>query len=139
MLATGLPASPGAAVGQIVFTAEEAVKKAGHGADKDPVILVREETLAGRHSRHGSRRRHSDIARPYDLPAAVVARGMGKCCVVGADDITVDEKTHEMRVKGQVVQRGRLDFARRNDRPRDQGQAEDRSADADDLRLRTSS
>src|SRR6202050_4567034 len=44
VLATGLPASPGAAVGQIVFTAEDAVKKAGHGDKKNPVILVRAET-----------------------------------------------------------------------------------------------
>src|SRR5581483_4388763 len=44
VLATGLPASPGAAVGQIVFTADDAVKKAGHGAKKNPVILVRAET-----------------------------------------------------------------------------------------------
>src|ERR1700728_3714965 len=44
VLATGLPASPGAAVGQIVFTAEEAVKKAGHETEKNPVILVRAET-----------------------------------------------------------------------------------------------
>ncbi len=44
VLATGLPASPGAAVGQIVFTADEAVVKAGHGAKKNPVILVRAET-----------------------------------------------------------------------------------------------
>src|SRR6201981_1232345 len=44
VLATGLPASPGAAVGQIVFTADEAVTKAGHGDKKNPVILVRAET-----------------------------------------------------------------------------------------------
>src|SRR5436305_13850311 len=44
VLATGLPASPGAAVGQIVFTADEAVQKAGHGTKKNPVILVRAET-----------------------------------------------------------------------------------------------
>src|SRR5205807_7766401 len=44
VLATGLPASPGAAVGQIVFTADEAVEKAGHERKKNPVILVRAET-----------------------------------------------------------------------------------------------
>src|SRR6202012_5942049 len=44
VLATGLPASPGAAVGQIVFTAEEAVRVAGHETEKKPVILVRAET-----------------------------------------------------------------------------------------------
>ena len=57
--------------------------------------------------------------------AAVVTRGMGKCCVAGAGDIDVDEKTREIRVKGQELQGGRLDFARRHHRPRDQGQAED--------------
>src|SRR5207253_10485586 len=44
VLATGLPASPGAAVGQIVFTAEEAVKKVGHGANRNPVIRSEEHT-----------------------------------------------------------------------------------------------
>ena len=102
VLATGLPASPGAAVGQIVFTAEEAVKKAGHGANRNPVILVRAETTpediqgmevaAGILTSRGGMTSH----------AAVVTRGMGKCCVAGAGDITVDEKKREMRVKGQT-------------------------------------
>src|ERR1700726_3012030 len=106
VLATGLPASPGAAVGQIVFTAEEAVKKAGHGAHRNPVILVRAETTpediqgmevaAGILTSRGGMTSH----------AAVVTRGMGKCCVAGADDITVDEKAREMRVKGQVFKAG---------------------------------
>jgi pyruvate, orthophosphate dikinase len=104
VLATGLPASPGAAVGQIVFTADEAVKKAGHGAKKNPVILVRAETTpediqgmevaAGILTSRGGMTSH----------AAVVTRGMGKCCVAGAGDITVDEKKREMRVKGQTFQ-----------------------------------
>jgi pyruvate, orthophosphate dikinase len=106
VLATGLPASPGAAVGQIVFTAEEAVKKAGHGAKKNPVILVRAETTpediqgmevaAGILTSRGGMTSH----------AAVVTRGMGKCCVAGAGDITVDEKKREMRVKGQTFKEG---------------------------------
>jgi pyruvate,orthophosphate dikinase len=106
VLATGLPASPGAAVGQIVFTAEEAVKKAGHGANKNPVILVRAETTpediqgmevaAGILTSRGGMTSH----------AAVVTRGMGKCCVAGAGDIQVDERAGEMRVKGQVFRRG---------------------------------
>src|SRR5207302_6586553 len=105
VLATGLPASPGAAVGQIVFTAEEAVKKAGHDR-KDPVILVRAETTpediqgmevaAGILTSRGGMTSH----------AAVVTRGMGKCCVAGAGDIHVDEKKREMRVKGQVFRQG---------------------------------
>ena len=106
VLATGLPASPGAAVGQIVFTAEEAVKKAGHGAKKNPVILVRAETTpediqgmevaAGILTSRGGMTSH----------AAVVTRGMGKCCVAGAGDIQVDERAGEMRVKGEVFKEG---------------------------------
>jgi pyruvate,orthophosphate dikinase len=106
VLATGLPASPGAAVGQIVFTAEEAVKKAGHGANKNPVILVRAETTpediqgmevaAGILTSRGGMTSH----------AAVVTRGMGKCCVAGAGEIQVDERAREMRVKGQVFKEG---------------------------------
>ncbi len=106
VLATGLPASPGAAVGQIVFTAEEAVKKAGHGAKKNPVILVRAETTpediqgmevaAGILTSRGGMTSH----------AAVVTRGMGKCCVAGAGDIQVDERAGTMRVKGQVFKEG---------------------------------
>jgi pyruvate,orthophosphate dikinase len=106
VLATGLPASPGAAVGQIVFTAEEAVKKAGHGANRNPVILVRAETTpediqgmevaAGILTSRGGMTSH----------AAVVTRGMGKCCVAGAGDIQVDERSGQMRVKGQVFKEG---------------------------------
>jgi pyruvate,orthophosphate dikinase len=106
VLATGLPASPGAAVGQIVFSAEEAVKKAGHGAHRNPVILVRAETTpediqgmevaAGILTSRGGMTSH----------AAVVTRGMGKCCVAGAGDIQVDERAGEMRVKGQVFKEG---------------------------------
>jgi len=106
VLAIGLPASPGAAVGQIVFTAEEAVKKAGHGAKKNPVILVRAETTpediqgmevaAGILTSRGGMTSH----------AAVVTRGMGKCCVAGAGDVQVDERAGTMRVKGQVFKEG---------------------------------
>lgn len=106
VLATGLPASPGAAVGQIVFTAEDAVKKAGHGDKKNPVILVRAETTpediqgmevaAGILTSRGGMTSH----------AAVVTRGMGKCCVAGAGDIQVDERAGQMRAKGQVFKEG---------------------------------
>src|SRR5213080_2395261 len=106
VLATGLPASPGAAVGQIVFTADEAVEKAGHGSKRNSVILVRAETTpediegmevaAGILTSRGGMTSH----------AAVVTRGMGKCCVAGAGDIEVDEKAKEMRVGGQVLKDG---------------------------------
>src|ERR1022692_1726656 len=106
VLATGLPASPGAAVGQIVFTAEEAVKKAGHGAKKNPVILVRAETtpedIQGMEVAVGILTSRGGMTSH----AAVVTRGMGKCCVAGAGDVQVDERAGEMRVKGQVFKEG---------------------------------
>ncbi|HEY7838696.1 MAG TPA: pyruvate, phosphate dikinase [Terriglobales bacterium] len=98
-LATGLPASPGAAVGQVVFTAEQAV--AWTHANKGPVLLVRAETTpedirgmevaAGILTSRGGMTSH----------AAVVTRGMGKCCVAGASAITVDEHAKMLRAGGQ--------------------------------------
>jgi pyruvate,orthophosphate dikinase len=106
VLAKGLPASPGGAVGQIAFSADDAVKMAGHGSEKNPVILVRAETspediegmvvAAGILTSRGGMTSH----------AAVVTRGMGKCCVAGAQEIDVDEKKGEIRVKGQVFKEG---------------------------------
>ncbi len=106
VLATGLPASPGAAVGQIVFTADEAVEKAGHGARKNPVILVRAETTP--EDIHGMEVAAAILTSRGGMTshAAVVTRGMGKCCVAGAGDIEVNEKAGEMRVKGQVFKAG---------------------------------
>jgi pyruvate,orthophosphate dikinase len=105
VLATGLPASPGAAVGQIVFTADEAVEKAGHGK-KVPVILVRGETTP--EDIHGMEVAAGILTARGGMTshAAVVTRGMGKCCVAGAGDIAVNEKAREMRVKGQVFKAG---------------------------------
>jgi pyruvate,orthophosphate dikinase len=106
VLTTGLPASPGAAVGQIVFSAEEAVKKAGAGTKKNPVILVRAETtpedIAGMEVAAGILTSRGGMTSH----AAVVTRGMGKCCVAGAGEIEVNEKTHEMKVKGQTFKEG---------------------------------
>jgi pyruvate,orthophosphate dikinase len=106
VLATGLPASPGAAVGQIVFTADEAVAKAGHGAKKNPVILVRAETTP--EDIHGMEVAAGILTSRGGMTshAAVVTRGMGKCCVAGAGDIHVDEKKREMQGKGQVFHEG---------------------------------
>src|SRR3989441_8723808 len=105
VLATGLPASPGAAVGQIVFTADEAGKKAGHDR-KNPVILVRAETTP--EDIHGMEVAIGILTSRGGMTshAAVVTRGMGKCCVAGAGDIHVDEKKREMHVKGQVFKEG---------------------------------
>jgi pyruvate,orthophosphate dikinase len=105
ILATGLPASPGAAVGQIVFTAEDAVKY--HDSGQYPVIiLVRGETtpedIAGMEVAAGILTSRGGMTSH----AAVVTRGMGKCCVAGAGDLQVDEKAKELRVKGKVFHQG---------------------------------
>jgi pyruvate,orthophosphate dikinase len=106
VLATGLPASPGAAVGQIVFTADEAVEKAGPSNQRKPVILVRAETTP--EDIHGMEVAAGILTSRGGMTshAAVVTRGMGKCCVAGAGDIAVNEKAGEMRVKGQVFKQG---------------------------------
>jgi pyruvate,orthophosphate dikinase len=105
VLATGLPASPGAAVGQIVFTAEEAVKMHAKGTYKS-IILVRGETtpedIAGMEVADGILTSRGGMTSH----AAVVTRGMGKCCVAGAGDCTVDEAKKELRVKGHVYKQG---------------------------------
>src|SRR6201987_4128549 len=95
VLATGLPASPGAAVGRIVFTADEAVKMAGHETTKNPVILVRAETTP--EDIHGMEVANGILTSRGGMTshAAVVTRGMGKCCVAGAGDIEVNERTRE--------------------------------------------
>jgi pyruvate,orthophosphate dikinase len=105
VLAKGLPASPGAAVGQIVFTADEAVEWAGHGKNAS-VILVRSETTP--EDIHGMEVAKGILTSRGGMTshAAVVTRGMGKCCVAGAGDIEVNEKAREMRVKGQVFKEG---------------------------------
>src|SRR6202047_3501779 len=105
VLATGLPASPGAAVGQIVFSADDAVVKAGHDR-KNPVILVRAETTP--EDIHGMEVAVGILTSRGGMTshAAVVTRGMGKCCVAGAGDIQVEEKTRTMHVKGQVFKEG---------------------------------
>lgn len=87
-IAKGLPASPGAAVGTVVFTAERAVEL----AKKGPVVLVRTETspedIEGMNIAQGILTARGGMTSH----AAVVARGMGKCCVAGSNDITVDER-----------------------------------------------
>jgi len=105
VLATGLPASPGAAVGQIVFTAEDAVKFHQSGAYKT-IILVRGETtpedIAGMEVAAGILTSRGGMTSH----AAVVTRGMGKCCVAGAGDCQVDSEKKELRVKGHVYRQG---------------------------------
>lgn len=88
VLTTGLPASPGAAVGQVVFDAETAVQRAEAG---DTVILVRRETSPD--DFHGMVVSQAILTSRGGMTshAAVVARGMGKCCVAGAKELDVNE------------------------------------------------
>jgi len=96
-IATGLPASPGAAVGRIVFTADEAVEQ----AKKSPVILVRKETVPD--DIHGMEVAKGILTARGGMTshAAVVARGMGTPCVAGAESLEVDERKLELRVRGE--------------------------------------
>jgi pyruvate,orthophosphate dikinase len=103
LLAKGLPAGPGAACGRIAFTAPRAVQMAAKG---DPVILVRVETspedIAGMHAAAGILTTRGGITSH----ASVVARGMGKTCVVGAGEITVDEEKRELSARGMTAKEG---------------------------------
>ncbi|HUK08007.1 MAG TPA: pyruvate, phosphate dikinase [Stellaceae bacterium] len=103
VLARGLPASPGAASGVVVFSAEEAEARAMKGAS---VILVRIETspedIHGMHAAKGILTTRGGMTSH----AAVVARGMGRPCVVGAGDLRVDYKAGMIRFNGTVVKSG---------------------------------
>ena len=105
VVATGLPASPGAAVGQIAFTAAEAEFEAAR--DKS-VILVRTETspedIHGMHVAAGILTTCGGLTSH----AAVVARGMGRPCVSGAGDIRIIEEAGEMRIGDRVFKRGEI-------------------------------
>ena len=98
-IAKGLAASPGAAVGKIAFTAKEAAKRASDGED---VILVREETspedLEGMVKAKGILTARGGMTSH----AAVVARGMGKCCVSGVSEIHVNELEGTLRIADKV-------------------------------------
>ncbi|HXS22822.1 MAG TPA: pyruvate, phosphate dikinase, partial [Gemmatimonadales bacterium] len=103
LLAIGLPASPGAACGTVVFDADRA-ERLGRGGQ--PVILVRRETSP--EDFHGMVVAKAVLTARGGMTshAAVVARGMGKPCVVGAASIDVDEPNHRFSVDGRVVQEG---------------------------------
>jgi len=101
-IAHGLPASPGAVSGRIVFTADEAVEMAKNGK----VVLVRRETAPD--DIHGM-----DVAvgiltsrGGMTSHAAVVARGTGQCCIVGAESIAIDERKKSMTVAGKTLREG---------------------------------
>jgi pyruvate,orthophosphate dikinase len=103
LLATGLAASPGAAIGKIYFNSEDAAEAAADGED---VILVRKETspedIEGMVKSNGILTSRGGMTSH----AAVVARGMGKCCVAGAGDIQVDESTRQFFVDDRVFNEG---------------------------------
>ena len=102
-IAKGLPASPGAAVGKVVFTAARAEELAGKG---EKVILVRTETspedIGGMHVAEGILTARGGMTSH----AAVVARGMGKCCVAGCGDLTVSEDTKVFLAGGRRYEEG---------------------------------
>jgi len=102
-LTVGLPASPGAATGRIVFTAHDAEKKA---KQNESVILVRLETspedIAGMVAAKGILTARGGMTSH----AAVVARGMGKCCVSGAGDVLIDYQKKTMTVGKEVLKEG---------------------------------
>ena len=102
-LVTGLPASPGAASGVAVFDPDVAEMRAATG---EAVILVREETTP--EDFHGMVAARAVLTTRGGMTshAAVVARGMGKCAVVGARDIHVDAEKREFRANGTVVNEG---------------------------------
>ena len=104
VIANGLPASPGAAVGRAVFCAEDAEKWAAKG---EKVILIRNETspedIGGMHASQGVITARGGMTSH----AAVVARGMGTPCVSGSTDITIDYKSKTMSTKcGVVIKEG---------------------------------
>lgn len=103
LVAKGLGASPGGVSGRIVFTSEEAMDWAQKG---EKVILLRLETspedIGGMHAAQGI----LTVRGGMTSHAAVVARGMGKCCVVGCSDLTLDEKSKTVRAGSHTLKEG---------------------------------
>ena len=105
VVATGLPASPGAATGKIVFDADEAERMSQLG---DAVILVREETspedIRGMHAARGIVTARGGMTSH----AAVVARGMGRPCVSGAGEISINERAGTFTARGRTFRAGEV-------------------------------
>ncbi|WP_374452152.1 pyruvate, phosphate dikinase [Phenylobacterium sp.] len=103
VVTTGLPASPGAATGKIVFNSDEAERLGSAG---EAVILVRDETspedIHGMHAARGIVTARGGMTSH----AAVVARGMGRPCVSGAGELQIDTKAGELRVRSRVFKTG---------------------------------
>ncbi len=106
VIAKGLPASPGAACGKVVFTADDAFNRAFERDEK--VILVRKETspedIHGMHASKGILTSTGGMTSH----AAVVARGMGRCCVAGCSDVVVDYKNKLLRVGDLTIEEGEI-------------------------------
>lgn len=105
VIASGLPASPGAAIGEVVFFSDEAefLARAGH-----KVILVRRETSP--EDIHGMHAAQAIVTTRGGMTshAAVVARGMGTPCICGINTLRINEKAQEFEVNGRVVKKGDL-------------------------------
>ena len=105
VIGSALPASPGAAAGKVYFTADEA-KAAGKGGRGERVILVRLETspedIEGMHASQGI----LTVRGGMTSHAAVVARGMGTCCVSGCGDIAMDEENKQFTLAGKTFHEG---------------------------------
>ena len=105
VIGEALPASPGAAAGKVVFTAEEA-KELGKGGKGERVILVRLETspedIEGMHASQGI----LTVRGGMTSHAAVVARGMGTCCVSGCGAISIDEEAKQFTLGGYTFTEG---------------------------------
>ncbi len=103
LLGEGIGAVPGAACGEVVFSAEDAEARAAQGAK---VILVRKETspedVGGMHAAVGV----LTATGGKTSHAAVVARGWGKCCIVGCEALDVDYRQNQMSINGRVLRRG---------------------------------
>ncbi len=102
-VASGLPASPGAACGGVVFTAADAVAAAASGKK---VVLVRLETSPEDIEGMAAAQGILTVRGGMTSHAAVVARGMGRCCVAGCGDISMNEEEHYFTVKGVRVNEG---------------------------------
>ena len=102
-IAKGLPASPGAACGKVYFTAEDAVRASEHG---EKVILVRMETspedIEGMYAAQGILTARGGMTSH----AAVVARGMGVCCVAGCGEVKIDEKAKHFSIGLKKIKEG---------------------------------
>ena len=105
MLVQGLPASPGAAVGKVVFNSDEAAEMAQAG---EKVILVRRETSP--EDIHGMHAAQAIVTALGGMTshAAVVARGMGRPCVCGAGEMKIDEANGVFRIYGREVKKGEV-------------------------------